>query len=70
MSNPLNVRRSISELLATMTEQHKARWFELNGVESGTGFAGAIEAALDGGADEEDVLASLVEAMVEDGDAS
>ena len=65
----LDTRRSISEILAAMTEQHKARWFELNEVEAGPGLEAAIEAALDDGVDAEDVLSSLVEAMMEGDDA-
>ena len=65
MSNRLDVRRSISEILDAMTESDKARWFKLNELDAGTGFADAIEAALDDGADPEDVLATLIEAMAE-----
>ena len=68
MSEVLDTRRSISEVLGSMTEQHKARWFDLNGVEPGAGFEQAVEAALDDGVDEDDVLASLVEAMAEESD--
>ena len=64
----LDVRRSISEILAAMDEQHKARWFVLNEIEAGPGLDAAIEAALDDGVDAEDVLSSLVEAMMELGE--
>ena len=64
----LDVRRSISEILAEMTEQHKARWFVLNEIEAGPGLDAAIEAALDDGVDAEDVLSSLVEAMMQEDD--
>ena len=64
----LDVRRSISEILAAMDEQHKARWFVLNEIEAGPGLDAAIEAALDDGVDAEDVLSSLVEAMMQEDD--
>jgi len=64
----LDARRSISYLLGAMTEAHKARWFVLNEVDAGPGFGKAIEDALDDGAPAEDVLATLIEAMVEDDD--
>jgi len=66
--SPLNVRRSISNIIDQMTEQHKARWFVLNEIEAGPGLDAAIEAALDDGVDAEDVLSSLVEAMMQEDD--
>jgi len=63
----LDVRRSISEILAEMTEAHKARWFELQELDAAPNLRELIEAALDDGVDAEDVLATLVEAMTEEG---
>ena len=66
MSETLDVRRSISEVLDTMGEEDRVRWFELNSLEPGAGLEEAIEQALDDGVDADDVLASLVEAMMAD----
>ena len=67
----LDVRRSISEILAVMTDRQKARWFELNELDAAPNLRELVEAALDDGVAPEDVLATLVEAMTEEGnDAS
>jgi len=67
----LDVRRSISEILAVMTDRQKARWFELNELDAAPNLRELVEQALDDGVSAEDVLATLVEAMTEEGnDAS
>jgi len=67
----LDVRRSISEILAVMTDRQKARWFELNELDAAPNLRELVEAALDDGVSAEDVLATLIEAMTEEGnDAS
>ena len=54
-----------------MTEQQKARWFELNELDTAPNLRELVEAALDDGVSAEDVLATLIEAMTEEGnDAS
>jgi hypothetical protein len=65
----MDVRRSISELLGTMDQRQRLRWFELNELEPSSNLAELIESALDDGIDEGNVLASLVEAMTESDDA-
>ena len=68
MTKPLDVRRSISEILAAMTEPQKARWFELNELDAAPNLRELVESALDDGVNAEDVLATLIEAMTEEGD--
>ena len=62
----LDVRRSISEILAVMTDRQKARWFELNELDAAPNLRELVEQALDDGVSAEDVLATLVEAMTEE----
>jgi len=65
VSERLDIRRSISELLGAMTERHKAHLFEMLGIEPWPGLEQAVEAALDEGADPDDVLTTLLLCMLE-----
>ena len=66
MTKSLDTRRSISEILAAMTDRQKARWFELNELDAAPNLRELVEQALDDGVSAEDVLATLVEAMTEE----